>query len=151
MDPSSVLGPVVAYLCPHQCIGPESAQRCGGHGPGDVGGTFGSPQAVPALVSSHPVAGLWVPAQRLSASWGWYQRWSGGGAQVWAELKASIFMACFFQPCSSTWLIVDRIRVCEHPGVTPRGAVGGLSVWLAGCRGGALRILKSGDRTVAPS
>lgn len=95
---ASVLGPVAAYLCPHQCSGPESARTCGGPGPGPgpdpdpdpdpgpggVGGTADSPQVVPAPVSSHPVFGLWVPAQRLSASWGWYQRWSRGGGQVWA-------------------------------------------------------------------
>lgn len=57
---------------------------------------------------------------------------------MWAELFASIFMACSFQPCSYTWLIGDRIRVCEHPGIMSMGAVGGLSVWLAGCGGGAL-------------
>lgn len=50
-----------------------------------------------------------------------------------------------------TWLTGDRIRVCEHPGIMSRGAVVGLSVWLAGCRGGALRILESSDRNVVAS
>lgn len=68
----------VAHLCPRLCSGPGSAQRLGGHGPGAAGGAAGSLPAAPSPGSSRPGAGLWGPARRPSASWGWCLRWSGG-------------------------------------------------------------------------